>query len=416
MFFFFFFNDEVEAFLKDSLYSHESLEKDVVFGDYIVEFYLPQGSRRLNFPAQTVIDVKDNMTSGVTFHAQKRSIFLCHEFGINRYCLIAHNIPSEAYPLKNLSDSNDIFSLIDFDMLKRSIVKYGTVVFEEDMHWKRKRDDLLNKAKKVFSFGRASLFLGAGVSQDAGLRGWGALLDDIINQLLTSRSMSANDLTAIKDDGGDSLLLKARYLKYLCCERDISLVDLLRNALYRVEIKDSMLINALVTVIDTGKIAGLITYNYDDLIEKALDLKNVSYSVLDRQSRPEPGCLPIFHVHGFISRDKDNSFDKNVVLTEDEYHSLYNDVFHWANIEQLHALAQTTCFFIGLSMTDPNLRRLLDVANERGTQTPTHYAFLRRSEYQEPLKAEKIFYMMGVNVIWYEEFADLPILINKLSC
>ena len=391
MFFFFFFNYEVEVFLKDSLYNHESLEKDVVFGDYIVDFYLPHGSRRLNYPPKTVIVVKDKLTSGVTFHAQKKSKQLFEEFGINRYCLISHNIPAEVVPLKSSSSYENIFFLIDYDILKKTIDKQGTTVFEEDNHWKSKRDDLLMKAKKVFNVGRVSIFLGAGVSQDAGLSGWDDLLNDIINQLRSLRAMSVNDMVAIKDDGGDSLLLKARYMKHLCGERDISLVDLLRNALYCMNIKESSLIDSLVSVIKTGKITGVITYNYDDLLERKLDVNKVSYSVLDRHSRPEPGYLPIFHVHGFISQEKDNAFDKNVVLAEDEYHSLYNDVFHWANIEQLHALAQTTCFFIGLSMKDPNLRRLLDVANERGSQTPAHYAFLRRCEYSEPLKAEEFF-------------------------
>lgn len=414
MFFFFFFIDEVEAFLKDSLYDQESLEKDKVFGDYIVDFYLPQGSLRLNYPAETVIVVKDNLTSGVAYHALKDAKRLSERFGVKCYRLLSRNIPSEAIPLKSSIDKSDIFRLIDFDLLKKTIKKYGTTVFEEDKQWKRKRDELLNKAKKIFSFGRSTLFLGAGVSQDAGLSGWNVLLTDIVEQLRSLRNMSLNDLTAITKDGGDSLLLKARYLKYLCYKRDISLVDLLRNSLYKVEIKDSRIINALASAINTGKISGVITYNYDDLLERALDLSNISYSVLDKQSRPEPGYLPVFHVHGFIPQEKDEAFDKNVVLTEDEYHSLYNDVFHWANIEQLHALAQTTCFFIGLSMKDPNLRRLLDVANERGSQTPAHYAFLNRREYNEPKKAEEIFYKMGVNVIWFEDFSDLPLLVNEL--
>lgn len=73
MFFFFFYKDEVENFLKQALYSQESLEVDKVFGDYIVDFYLPQGSRKLNYPSNTVIVVKENLTSGVTFHAKKKS-------------------------------------------------------------------------------------------------------------------------------------------------------------------------------------------------------------------------------------------------------------------------------------------------------------------------------------------------------
>ncbi len=414
MFFFFFYKDEVENFLKQALYSQESLEVDKVFGDYIVDFYLPQGSRKLNFPSNTVIVVKENLTSGVTFHAKKKSKQLYEKFRINSFCLFSRNIPTEAIPLKSSPNKSDIFRLIDFDILKNSISKYGTTVFEEDKQWKQRRDELLNKARHIFSFGRISLFLGAGVSQDAGLSGWDTLLNDMVDQLHSLKEISHNEVTAIMHDTGNSLLLKARYLKHLCNERDISLVDLLRNALYRREVKESQLVNALVKSIETGNVSEVITYNYDDLLERALDKGDFSYSTLDMQSRPNPGYMPIFHVHGFISREKDNSFDKNVVLAEDEYHSLYNDVFHWANLEQLHALAQTTCFFIGLSMMDPNLRRLMDVANERGSKTPEHFAFLHRNEYHEPLKAEEIFYKMGVSVIWYENFRDLPLLINEL--
>ena len=165
-----------------------------------------------------------------------------------------------------------------------------------------------------------------------------------------------------------------------------------------------------------GKVSEIITYNYDDLLEKNLDKNEVSYSVLDKSSRPEPGSLPIFHVHGFLPEEKDASFDKNVVLSEDEYHSLYKDSFHWSNIEQLHALVQTTCFFIGLSMKDPSLRRLLDIANERGSKNPVHYAFLRRGDYKEPIKAEEIYYNMGVNIIWFENFHELPSLIERMCC
>ena len=414
MFFFFFYKDEVENFLKQSLYSQEALEIDKVFGDYIVDFFLPQGSRRLNYPSKTAIIVRENLTSGITFHARKKSKQLSEKFGINRFCLFSHNIKTEAIPLKSSEDKLDNFSVVDFDSLKNSIDKYGIVVFEDDKQWRQRRAELLNKAKHIFSFGRISLFLGAGVSQDAGLSGWDTLLNEMVDQLHSLKEISINESAAIEYDAGKSFLLKARYLKHLCNERDISLVDLLRTALYRRKVKYSPLINALVNAIQTGNVSEVITYNYDDLLERALEKGDFSYSTLDMQSRPTPGYMPIFHVHGFVPREKDVSFDNNVVLAEDEYHSLYNDAFHWANLEQLHALARTTCFFIGLSMMDPNLRRLMDVVNERGSRTPEHYAFLRRREYHEPLKAEEIFYKMGVNVIWYEEFIDLPSLINGL--
>lgn len=415
MFFFFFLKDNVEEFLKESLYSSESYEKDKVFGDYIVDFYLPQGSRRLNYPEKTVIMVKDDLSSGTTFHARKRAGQLSSKFGINRYCLMSRNIPYEVVPLKSSHDES-IFRLIDFDSLQNSINRHGVAIFEDDVQWNKKREQLLAKARQVFSFGRISLFLGAGVSQDAGLSGWSNLLEDIVRQLHVLKEISVNESRAIQDDSADSLIIQARYLKHICSERDVSLVDLLRHSLYDSEIHESHLINSIVKAIKMGKVSEIITYNYDDLLEKNLDKNEVSYSVLDKSSRPEPGSLPIFHVHGFLPEEKDASFDKNVVLSEDEYHSLYKDSFHWSNIEQLHALVQTTCFFIGLSMKDPSLRRLLDIANERGSKNPVHYAFLRRGDYKEPIKAEEIYYNMGVNIIWFENFHELPSLIERMCC
>ena len=55
-----------------------------------------------------------------------------------------------------------------------------------------------------------------------------------------------------------------------------------------------------------------------------------------------------------------------IVLGEKEYHKIYQEPYNWGNIEQLHALNRNVCFFIGLSMNDPNLRRLIDGSNEDG--------------------------------------------------
>ena len=100
------------------------------------------------------------------------------------------------------------------------------------------------------------------------------------------------------------------------------------------------------------------------------------------------------------------------VLSEREYHALYADAFHWANIELVRAFTRNTCFFIGLSMTDPNLRRLLDIAKIKDDKSIRHYIFMRK----EPVKAgipnhikdnkhwaimENQFRELGLNIIWY---------------
>lgn len=415
MFFFYFLLDDFEEFLKNCLYSDESYVKEKVFGNTLVDYYLPKGSRRLNYPERTAIEVKERITSGTTRYAQTIAKGLQRDIGINSYILISHDIPLDAIPLKSSKDKNDVFKLVDFEGLKASIDKYGTVPFESDNQWIQRREELISRASFEYKFGRNTFFLGAGLSRDAGLPSWGRLIDLMVASLREMKEVSLNDLDALKRDCGKDYLVKARYLRRLCKERDVLFVDLIRKALYGAAPRESKLVHVIAECIESEKLNSVITYNYDDILERELAKRDVSFFSVDGQNRPAVYQFPIFHVHGFIPSEQDSSYDKNVVLSEDEYHSLYNNAFHWSNIEQVHALVQNTCFFIGLSMKDPNLRRLLDIAQQRGTGVPVHYAFLRRGEYKQPRKAERIFYEMGVNVIWYERHNQLPKLIRSIT-
>lgn len=415
MFFFFFFFEDFEEFLKKCLYSDESFEKDKVLGSVMVDYYLPKGSRRLDYPEKTVIEVKERLTSGTTRNAQMAAFELERDCGINRYVLMSHDIPNEAVPIRSSKNKSDIFMLVDFEGLKSSIEKHGTILFENDNQWEKQRADRLSHAAFDYSYGRNTFFLGAGVSRDAGLPSWENLLDTMVLDLRKMKAVSLNDLDALQNDCRKDNLIKARYLKRICDARDVQFVDLIRKSLYSSELKNSKLVAAIADCIESGQLESVITYNYDDVLERELDRRKIPFVSVDGQNRPLPNQFPVFHVHGFITSEQDKSYDKNVVLSEDEYHALYNNAFHWSNIEQVHAMVQTTCFFIGLSMTDPNLRRLLDIAQQRGSKDPVHYAFLHRTEYNQPKKIERIFYEMGVNVIWYGEHSEVPSLIRAIT-
>ena len=154
--------------------------------------------------------------------------------------------------------------------------------------------------------------------------------------------------------------------------------------------------------------------------------------------------LPIYHVHGIIP-EHSNTSDR-VVFSEEVYHERYRDTYHWSNVEQLHAMSRKHCFFIGLSMVDPNLRRLLDISRKmNATDTPSHYAFLKRTKQNDYclsnnkgcqyvqvsqslidkkkqkdiynlnyIVLENIFRQLGVNVIWYENHDEIPHLIEEI--
>jgi hypothetical protein len=85
-------------------------------------------------------------------------------------------------------------------------------------------------------------------------------------------------------------------------------------------------------------------------------------------------------------------------------------------------------------MDDPNLRRLLEIA-QTGSTNIRHYAFLKRIDIKDLSKnnsnnissilensflerhhnlQELILLELGVNIIWFEEFDELPQLLNQL--
>ena len=200
-------------------------------------------------------------------------------------------------------------------------------------------------------------------------------------------------------------------------------VDRIRTVLYSNQNKNnnSDLVKALASIASEKNVKQLITYNYDDLIESNLSDAYKFVSVYDETVTHMNGLKPIYHVHGYIPRDK--NIPGTPVLSEREYHKLYSRMHHWANVVQLNALYTTTCFFVGFSMTDPNQRRLLDLARNVDLGSievgnAQHYIFLRRQNLKgEAVKAvneehckeiENMMFELGLNVIWFDEFENLP--------
>ena len=133
----------------------------------------------------------------------------------------------------------------------------------------------------------------------------------------------------------------------------------------------------------------VVTYNFDNLLE--LRLGSFPHESFWSARRARKKALPIFHVHGFLpARDVFSPYPKGsaslpdeVVLTEDQYHREASDPYSWSNRIQLQALSDSVVLAVGLSMTDPNLRRLLDVS-ARSRTTPEVYALLSRAEASGP--------------------------------
>lgn len=297
--------------------------------------------------------------------------------------------------------------------------------------WKVERSRILEKARADFNQGNdISLFLGAGVSMAAGLPGWNALLERMLSDANLPGHLDGKDLSQISGACGSSSIVLGRFIKAYHenhSRPDLSpkkFTDILHDALYKSfdNKTKSPLVTRLTELIKTGRVSEVITYNFDNILETYLDQENAAYYSVFDNNAPQQG-LPIYHVHGFIPQNKEGIDTPMPVLSEEQYHEVYANAYNWGNIEQLHALNRTTCFFIGLSMNDPNLRRILEISHREADDRARHYVFLKRQTNFNTERKDKcfqyvqteIFRSLGLNVIWYDNHNELPDLLEKLK-
>ena len=218
------------------------------------------------------------------------------------------------------------------------------------------------------------LFLGAGASNEAKIATWDTLISELFVALI-DKQLSANHIQIEKKDkkkivkevinqNGNSPLLQTRFLRN-GFENDFE--ELVRDILYKSAVDTSDLLEEIgqLCIPNRGKLGvrAIINYNFDDLVEKNLKRLRVKYhSIYGEGMIPDTDELGIYHVHGFLPQEKENyeNLTKSLlVFSEEGYHKLMLEPYNWANISQLNYMINNTCFFIGLSMTDPNMRRLM---------------------------------------------------------
>lgn len=426
--------EEVGTILTSKCSENEKIVKEESFlsGKLRADFYLPNGCATMSWPPQTVVEIKIVLQYS-SISRIYQSYFHLYQNGEIKKLIIIYKNSSNSFNKYLISLNAKFIETYNIDELKKrgafeNNEKNPSKIFSEI--------DVIDKARDAFNNMRYTFFLGAGLSMDAKLPSWSELLEFLLtpnnNKPFTHINTANSD--AISASMGYSAIVTGRYALdgYL---RDTNkskednyqeFIEKIRTVLYRKKSNESALITSVSRAIKRKKPAQIITYNFDELLDELLN-KEDFYSVSDNFI-PRTNQIPIYHVHGMISRD--NTKPSNSVLSEKDYHQLYSSPHNWANVVQLNALYTSTCFFIGFSMTDPNQRRLLELAREKDINSDEsdklpHYVFLKKT----PLKGEasenvnnehwkEIEYMMsdfGLNVIWFNDFRDLPKILDYIS-
>ena len=161
------------------------------------------------------------------------------------------------------------------------------------------------------------------------------------------------------------------------------------------------------------QLESIITFNFDDLVETALFSNHIEYcSIWKEKQEYKENKLPIYHVHGFLPQTGDLN-DANLVFSEQSYHSQFIDPYSWSNLIQLTTYSSNICLFIGVSLSDPNLRRLLDISYRRNPKCKHYIIACKTDDIDDINKVTTTLYekdanSLGINVIWCSDYSEIP--------
>jgi hypothetical protein len=251
---------------------------------------------------------------------------------------------------------------------------------------------------------QTTLVLGSGVSASAGLPIWRELLISISSAFFEHwyfhkshgrwdssppRELSISfweedfwsdeALRSAKDFSKGDPLLVAQQIKNCIRYRDWRY--LLNKILYSAkEIHGSAIMEELAGLCAVpGTIQSVVNFNYDSIFEEYLAERNiptiVQWSLNRRNLSP---ALPIIHPHGYLKRGGGPMTP--LVLSEEDYFEHSRAPYDWPDVMLISLFTQSTCIFVGHSMTDPNVRRLLRLAQLASSRV--HFAFLPRTFFE----------------------------------
>ena len=190
---------------------------------------------------------------------------------------------------------------------------------------------------------------------------------------------------------------------------------------------NTALMKSIRNCITKYKVKELITYNFDSVLEQSLKNDYTSTKNEIQSSTTFINDTLIYHVHGYIPFDYDGkTFISNFVFTDREYYENAIKKGNFTNTKQKYLFDNYNVIFIGISFTDSNLKEILRerIAN-KNAQTQL-FAFFKLPKFKVKGREKKIieekykilqqsyFDTLGVKIIWVNEFAEIPGMINNI--
>jgi len=356
------------------------------------------------------------------------------------------------------------------------------------------RDDWA-ELERVYQKRGLVLAIGAGASCGSGLPTWADLLGRIADTFPADKVFATNGTKLVEDLRREEFSLAAiATILRKRCDGDSEFASRLRDALYlnfppykasqANESKGSAAIRtaceanttlravAALCTLASRDHAGEIHYCRNPLVHAivSFNVDNLLRVYVEaRYGRPEGHLLvrsveraskssdrrktPIYYMHGLLrfdihADDPDKEASDKLVFTEQQYFDFFNDPTSQFNYTFLYLLREHPCLFIGLSMHDDNIRRLLhysrservsayldekrtpptpgatasasDVVSAKEAPSPEqksnrHFALLKRhaSAHLNDITQESLS-LLGTTALWVDDYPDIPTRLRRM--
>lgn len=266
------------------------------------------------------------------------------------------------------------------------------------------RPHYLDKLRRAWKDRDLVIFLGAGVSIPHGIPNWNNLVMELVlEETPRFETFWPNYRTALVDWLSKTFdftpINLSGVFKYRIAEKrkrwseldQRAYLDYVRKALYRKLVTPDAAHDTLQWVTDLilrsnaqHGVRAVVTANFDNLLEQRLKAARPDMPlapVYNERRTGDPAAMRILHVHGYLPQDPHEIPDQDIVFAEDEYNALTYTMFHWAQVELVNLMRTSTILFIGFSLSDPNVRRLLDATRADGVQ---HFVIKKTYEVDGP--------------------------------
>lgn len=264
--------------------------------------------------------------------------------------------------------------------------------------------EVLREVREQHRAGRLGFLVGAGLSVPIGLPGWAAFNEALLQNAIGRHSPGG---------AAQARALSRAYLALLQGQ-SLAAVDLVRQRVgadFHVVLRAAMYEREQLRKFQPTEVhyalarlaleseppyPCLHTTNYDDLLELTIaNMIGKRPRAVHATRRSSADGPRVVHLHGYFPFDfpgaaEEKRLAAELVASDLDYHRLSNDHAAWTNRELMTLLDSRSVLIVGMSLTDPNVRRLLAYLSEhRKSRGEAHDHFVILQQRPPTLDAEQ---------------------------